>query len=145
MYEQLKLEKQLCFPLYSLSREITRRYTPFLEALDLTYPQYLVMMVLWEHGQQRVSDIGAKLMLDSGTLTPLLKRLESKALVARARCPRDERSVHIRLTEAGAALQHRAAVVPGQMADAIGLDQSEVLALQKLACKLQAQMQQELE
>ncbi|WP_373741643.1 MarR family winged helix-turn-helix transcriptional regulator [Neisseria sp.] len=136
MYEQLKLNNQLCFPLYALSKEITRRYTPFLDALDLTYPQYLVMLVLWEHGGQRVSDIGAKLMLDSGTLTPLLKRLQSKGLVERSRGTDDERSVHIRLTEAGQALERRAAEVPQQLAGCLKMNAAEAEALREAVRKI---------
>lgn len=136
MYEQLKLNNQLCFPLYALSKEITRRYTPFLDALDLTYPQYLVMMVLWEHGEQSVGDIGAKLYLDSGTLTPLLKRLQAKGLIERQRSSTDERSVHIRLTEAGQALERRAAEVPQRLAGCLKLNATQAEALREAVRKI---------
>ena len=116
MYEQLKLSNQLCFPLYALSKEITRRYTPFLQALDLTYPQYLVMLVLWEKEPQTVGSLGARLYLDSGTLTPLLKRMEAAGLVRRTRDPEDERRVVIELTESGKILRNQAVYVPETLA-----------------------------
>lgn len=136
MYPQLKLDNQLCFPLYALSKEITRRYTPFLDALDLTYPQYLVMLVLWEHGEQSVNQIGAKLHLDSGTLTPLLKRLQAKALVERTRSSTDERSVLIRLTDSGKALEHTAAQIPAQISGCLNLSGDEIALLHKIVGKL---------
>lgn len=136
MYEQLKLSNQLCFPLYALSKEIIRRYTPFLQPLDLTYPQYLVMLVLWECDQQSVSEIGAKLHLDSGTLTPLLKRLQSKQLIERLRSADDERSVIIQTTASGQALQHQAADIPQQISGCLNLSPAEVAVLQKIALQL---------
>lgn len=136
MYEQLKLSNQLCFPLYAVSKEITRRYTPFLQALDLTYPQYLAMLVLWEEDGQSVGDIGAKLYLDSGTLTPLLKRLQAKGLVERTRSSQDERSVIIRLTDAGKALEHKAADVPEQIEGCLKLNAGETALLHKIAAGL---------
>lgn len=136
MYEQLKLSNQVCFPLYAVSKEITRRYTPFLQALDLTYPQYLAMLVLWEKDGQSVGEIGERLYLDSGTLTPLLKRLQAKGLVERSRSSQDERSVIIRLTDAGKALEHRAADVPGQMDGCLKLNAEETALLHKIAAHL---------
>lgn len=135
MYEQLKLSNQLCFSLYALSKEITRRYTPFLQALDLTYPQYLVMLVLWEHGEQSVGELGEKLHLDSGTLTPLLKRLQAKELVERTRSIEDERSVIIRLTNSGRALEHQAVEIPGKMGTCLNLSADEIALLRKIAAK----------
>ena len=132
MYTQLQLDRQLCFPLYALSKEITRRYTPILAPLDLTYPQYLVMMVLWEHQQQSVNQIGARLYLDSGTLTPLLKRLQSKGLIERSRSDEDERSVLIRLTEAGQQLEHLAAEVPKQISGCLNINADELAVLHRL-------------
>lgn len=132
MYEQLKLSNQVCFPLYALSKEITRQYTPFLDALDLTYPQYLVMLVLWEHEQQSVSEIGDKLHLDSGTLTPLLKRLQNKALIERQRCQHDERSVRITLTDTGRELQHTAAHIPAQISGCLKFSDEELAVLRKI-------------
>ncbi|WP_165009565.1 MarR family winged helix-turn-helix transcriptional regulator [Neisseria yangbaofengii] len=135
MYEQLKLSNQLCFPLYALSKEITRRYTPFLQALDLTYPQYLVMLVLWEHSEQSVGELGEKLHLDSGTLTPLLKRLQAKELVERTRSIEDERSVIIRLTNSGRALEHQAAEIPAKMGACLNLSADEIALLRKIAAQ----------
>jgi len=110
-----KLEEQLCFALYSASRALTRAYQPLLEPLGLTYPQYLVMLVLWEGKPHSVSELGARLGLDSGTLTPLLKRLEEAKLVLRRRDAADERVVHVSLAPAGAALQERAKGVPREL------------------------------
>ena len=112
----LHLDQQLCFPLYAASNAITRAYRPLLEPLGLTYPQYLVMMVLWEQAPQMVSEIGHKLHLDSGTLTPLLKRLQTQGLVVRQRDAADERRVLVTLTEAGQALKAQAESVPRSMA-----------------------------
>lgn len=133
MYDQLKLGNQLCFPLYAISKEITRRYTPFLQELDLTYPQYLVMLVLWEFGQMSVGGIGDKLHLDSGTLTPLLKRLQNKDLIERTRSQTDERTVMIALTNAGRALEHQAVDIPNKVSDCLNLTPDEMAVLQKIA------------
>lgn len=111
-YEPLNLDHQLCFALYAASRAMIQTYRPALDALGLTYPQYLVMLVLWGEDDQSVKDIGARLMLDSGTLTPLLKRMETVGLIERRRDPEDERRVRILLTEAGRALRDEAHVVP---------------------------------
>ena len=111
--EMLQLDNQLCFAVYSASLAMTKRYKPLLEKLRLTYPQYLVMLVLWERDGLMVSELGERLFLDSGTLTPLLKRLEANGLVGRIRDVGDERRVHINLTAAGRKLKARAAKVPG--------------------------------
>jgi DNA-binding MarR family transcriptional regulator len=111
----LKLENQLCFPLYALSRMVTRAYQPYLQELDLTYPQYLVLLALWEHEQLTVKTLGEKLLLDSGTLTPLLKRLEQRHLLSRSRDSQDERSVQVTLLPAGRALRDLACKIPGEM------------------------------
>ena len=132
MYEQLKLDNQICFPLYALSKEITRQYTPFLNALDLTYPQYLVMLVLWEQGEQTVNQIGAKLHLDSGTLTPLLKRLQVKNLVQRERNQTDARTVMISSTESGKSLEHQASEIPLKIANCLNLNETEIAVLHKI-------------
>lgn len=132
MYESLKLANQLCFPLYSLSKAITNRYRPLLQPLGLTYPQYLVMLALWEDHPLSVNEIGARLQLDSGTLTPLLKRLESQQLVTRRRDSNDERRVLIYLTEAGQALQERAKDIPLQMAACIATTPEEIATLRAL-------------
>lgn len=111
-----QLDEQLCFALYSASRALTRAYQPLLEPLGLTYPQYLVMLVLWEGKPMSVSELGRRLALDSGTLTPLLKRLEEAQLVERRRSESDERVVHISLTKAGSALGARASDIPVELA-----------------------------
>jgi len=135
-YEQLKLENQLCFPLYACAKEIVRRYQPSLEPLDLTYTQYLVMMALWEYGEQTVKTLGHRLWLDSGTLTPVLKKLESKGYVSRRRSESDERSVVVAPTEAGQALCHRAARVPMEIGGCVKLSAQEAMALHKLLYRL---------
>jgi DNA-binding MarR family transcriptional regulator len=123
------LDEQLCFALYAASRAVTARYRPMLEALGLTYPQYLVMMLLWEEDHQTVGQLGSRLALDSGTLSPLLKRLTAAGLVTRHRRVEDERSVAIALTDAGRALQEKAIAVSEEMIGAIGFDSGEVAEL----------------
>jgi DNA-binding MarR family transcriptional regulator len=127
--DMLKLDNQLCFAVYSASLAMTRLYKPLLEKLQLTYPQYLVMLALWEHDGLMVSELGARLSLDSGTLTPLLKRLEANGYVARVRDVADERRVHITLTAAGRKLKARAADVPGCLMAAAQCPVPELLAL----------------
>ncbi|MCC2545459.1 MarR family transcriptional regulator [Hymenobacter sp. BT175] len=124
-----KLENQLCFPLYALSRRFTKAYQPLLQELDLTYPQYLVLLLLWEHGQLTVKALGEKLLLDSGTLTPLLKRMEQRQWVSRQRDPRDERSVVIALQPPGKALQERATRIPELLAAQLNMTVPEFEAL----------------
>lgn len=129
MDDALELDKQVCFALYSASRAVTQLYRPVLDALGLTYPQYLVMLVLWERGPVTVKDLGTALDLDSGTLSPLLKRLETAGLVTRSRLSTDERSVEVGLTDEGVTLRRRAASVPPKVAGATGLDAAELEAL----------------
>jgi DNA-binding MarR family transcriptional regulator len=117
--QALLLDNQLCFALYSASLAMTKLYKPLLAELGLTYPQYLAMLVLWERDGLMVSELGERLFLDSGTLTPLLKRLESAGLIARIRALDDERRVHITLTAAGRKLKARAARIPACIADAV--------------------------
>lgn len=136
MNEDLKLSKQICFPLYTLSKEIIRRYTPLLEPLDLTYPQYLTMLVLWEFGEQNVGEICEKLHLDTGTITPLLKRLYNKGFLEKTRCQHDERTVKIRLTELGKNLQNQAKHIPQNMANCLNLTKEELDFLQKIIEKI---------
>ncbi|MFF5780364.1 MarR family winged helix-turn-helix transcriptional regulator [Streptomyces virginiae] len=119
--DSLRLEDQLCFALYAASRAVTASYRPLLDQLGLTYPQYLVMLALWERDSLSVRDLGAALQLESSTLSPLLKRLEANGLVLRERRVDDERSVAVRLTEAGAALQVKARTVPLAIGDAMNL------------------------
>ena len=137
------LDDLLCFALYAASRAVTKRYGPLLEELGLTYPQYLVMLVLWEHGSVPIKDIGAALQLDYGTLTPLIKRLESAGLVRRERSAEDERTVRVSLTEQGAALREKARNVPFVIAEAMGLELEEfrdaILLLRRIAANVSAE------
>lgn len=137
-YDALKLENQLCFPLYAASREFIKQYRPFLEALDLTYTQYITMMVLWEDKQISVKELGKKLYLDSGTLTPVLKSLEAKGLVSRYRSVRDERVLIVECTAEGLALRDRAVDVPARIAELIRLDKEEAASLYALLYKILA-------
>src|SRR6056297_1041292 len=114
-YEQLKLENQLCFPVYAASRLITREYQPFLENLGITYPQYLVLMVLWEDDCLPVNDIAKTLILNTNTITPLLKRMEQQGLLFRKRSDKDERKVIVKLTEKGKDLQKEAVKIPEEL------------------------------
>ena len=127
--QALQLDHQLCFALYSASLAMTKLYKPMLDEMGLTYPQYLAMLVLWEHDGVAVSELGERLHLDSGTLTPLLKRLESAELVTRLRDVQDERRVLIRLTAAGRKLKARAARIPGCVLDASQCSVAEAVTL----------------
>ena len=111
-YDALKLEKQLCFPLYAVSKEIVKKYKPFLDELDLTYTQYITMMVMWEHKEMNVKELGEHLYLDSGTLTPVLKKLEQKGWVKRNRAKEDERVLIVTLTTEGEKLRDKAVEIP---------------------------------
>ncbi|MBW3520380.1 MarR family transcriptional regulator [Flavobacterium sp. NKUCC04_CG] len=113
--DHLKLQNQLCFPIYALSRQVTLLYKPFLEELNLTYTQYLVLLVLWEKDSICVRDLGEKLWLDSGTLTPLLKRMQEKKLIERNRSSEDERRVDVKLTQAGIDLEQCASLIPAKL------------------------------
>ncbi len=135
-YDALKLENQLCFPLYAVSREITRDYRPFLGKLDLTYTQYIVMMVLWEEKKISVKDLGAKLFLDSGTLTPLLKTMEKKGLLRRYRCSEDERVAIVEISAAGEILKEDALAVPAQIRRCLNLEEEEAKTLYRLLRKM---------
>ena len=130
------LHRQVCFSLYSASRAATAVYRPLLEQLGLTYPQYLVLMVLWQNDGLTVTNLGQALELDSGTLSPLLKRLEAAGLVQRRRSAADERRVEVHLTATGRALQERAMHLPQQVDDAAGLEPGELRALQETLTKL---------
>ncbi len=133
--DYLVLEKQLCFSLYSASHRLVRCYRQLLEPLDLTYPQYLAMLVLWQQSELNVKELGEKLHLDSGTLTPLLKRLENKGLVSRTRSQLDERVVQIHLTEQGKALKTQASHIPVAIFQQSGLPLAKLLEL-KQSCDL---------
>ena len=141
-YDVLKLDNQLCFPLYAVSKEIVRRYTPFLSEINLTYTQYIVMMVMWEHESLSVKDLGQKLLLDSGTLTPLLKNLERKGLVTRERSKVDERVLLVSITDEGMALRDKAVDIPAKMGKCISLTQEEAIDLYATVRKLLAQFEQ---
>ena len=135
-YDCLKLENQLCFPLYACSKEIVRRYKPYLDELDLTYTQYITMMVLWEKKQTNVKELGECLYLDSGTLTPLLKKLETKGWVTRQRAKEDERVLIVTLTEKGKKLRDQAAEVPAKMSCCVKLTPEESRTLYTLLYKM---------
>ena len=135
-YDCLKLENQLCFPLYACAREVVKRYTPYLNALDLTYTQYVTMMILWEHESLTVKQAGEFLHLDSGTLTPLFKKLEEKGLVTRTRSRTDERSLIVSVTDKGRALRDRALEIPAQLGACIHMDQEDAGQLYGLLYKL---------
>lgn len=135
-YDALKLENQICFPLYACSREIIKQYKPFLDEIDLTYTQYIAMMVLWEHQSVTVKELGQYLFLDSGTLTPLLKKMEAKGIISRKRDQEDERSLIVSLTEEGEALKERAIEVPQKMAQCVRLAPEEAQELYRLLYKL---------
>jgi DNA-binding MarR family transcriptional regulator len=127
----LKLDNQLCFSVYALSRLITKAYQPLLEALEVTYPQYLVLLLLWEHASLTVKELGEKLLLDSGTLTPLLKRMEQRGWLSRRRAEHDERSVIATLQPAGRLLEKRAQQIPLKMTPCLDLTAEEAGALRQ--------------
>lgn len=131
-YEALKLDNQICFPLYACSKEIVKRYKPFLDEIDLTYTQYITMMVLWEEDTVNVKELGKKLFLDSGTLTPVLKRLEQKNLIERKRDSRDERNLIVSLTKEGEELKDKAVQIPKKMAECVKLDQNDAAELYRI-------------
>lgn len=140
-YDALKLENQLCFPLYAVSKEIVRKYTPFLNDLDLTYTQYIAMMVMWDKKEATVKELGNKLFLDSGTLTPLLKKLESKGLVTRQRSKTDERFLSVCITEDGMKLREKAIEIPAKISGCIQLEEQEAIQLYTIMNKLLASME----
>ena len=135
-YDVLKLANQLCFPLYACSREIIKQYKPFLDEIDLTYTQYIAMLVLWEKKSINVKSLGELLYLDSGTLTPLLKKLESKGYVTRQRSSEDERNLIVTITEDGEVLKERAVSVPGEIAKCSNLDPEEAAMLYRILYKM---------
>ena len=131
-YDALKLKNQICFPLYACSKEIVKAYKPYLDELGLTYTQYITLMVMWEHRELRVKEIGKCLFLDSGTLTPLLKRLEEKGYVVRKRSSKDERDLIVTLTDSGEALKERAVTVPERLGACVELEAQKAQALYAL-------------
>ena len=136
----LLLDNQLCFALYSASLTMTKAYQPLLTALGLTYPQYLVMLVVWEQDDMTVSEIGNRLFLDSGTLTPLIKRLEMAGLIVRRRDVEDERRVRVQLTDSGRRLETDATTLPGCIATKIGFNAEELLSLNQVVRQLRKQL-----
>ena len=135
-YDCLKLENQLCFPLYACSKEVVKRYRPFLDAINLTYTQYIAMMVFWEHKVHSVKELGEKLYLDSGTLTPVLKSLEAKGFVKRYRSAADERVLLVELTEEGEALKEKAVEIPALIENTVKLSEEEAAQLRELLSKV---------
>lgn len=131
-YDAIKIDNQLCFPLYACAKEIVRRYKPFLDEIDLTYTQYIVMMVLWEEKEINVKELGKRLYLDSGTLTPVLKRLEQKNLISRQRDSKDERNLIVSLTAEGEQLKEKAVEVPQKMAGCVTLDEKDAADLYRI-------------
>ena len=140
-FDQLKLENQLCFPLYACAKEVVKQYKPYLDEIELTYTQYITMMALWEHGSVNVKTLGEHLYLDSGTLTPLLKKLEQHGLIQRERSGEDERNVVVRLTPTGTALEARAAEIPQKIRRCLSLSEQESATLYHLLYKVLGQMQ----
>ncbi len=134
--EVMKLSNQLCFPLYAAARKVTALYTPFLTELNLTYTQYLVLLVLWEQDGIPVSEICRRLHLDNGTVSPLLKKLEKEGLLEKSRSPEDERVVLITLTDTGRALQERAKEIPGKVGSCVRLTPGKALTLYQLLYEL---------
>ncbi len=146
-FTKLFIENQLCFPLYAASRLSTKIYAPLLNELDITYPQYLVLMVLWEYSEQTVNEIGSRLLLESNTLTPLLKRLEQKKLISRKRSDADERIVLISLTKKAVDLRDKAVLIPDKIVSSFSdstVSASEIKAFQKTLLKLIGAMNKKL-
>lgn len=135
-YEQLKLSNQICFPFYAVSRLITREYQPYLEKMGITYPQYLVLLVLWEDERISVNEIAQKLILNTNTVTPLLKRMESEGILSRNRSGTDERKVMVTLTEKGKAMQAEAAEIPEKLFNSMSSGQMDISDLIDLRNKL---------
>ena len=135
-YDCLKLKSQLCFPLYACSKEIIRRYKPFPDKFDLTYTQYITMMALWENESMNVRELGLVLFLDSGTLTPVLKKLESKGYLERTRSKEDERNLIVTVTEKGWELREEALSIPGSMSSCVNLEPEEASELYRLLYKV---------
>jgi DNA-binding MarR family transcriptional regulator len=135
-YESLKLSNQLCFPLYACSKEIIRKYKPYLDKIDLTYTQYITMMVLWEKKSVNVKTLGDCLYLDSGTLTPVLKKLESKGYITRMRSSEDERNLVVTITDEGEALKDKAVDIPASIGSCVNLNKEEAEILYKILYKI---------
>lgn len=135
-YDCLKLKNQICFPLYACSKEIIRRYKPFLDKVDLTYTQYITMMALWENESMNVRELGSCLFLDSGTLTPVLKKLEGKGYIKRSRSKEDERNLIVTVTEKGWGLREEMLSIPSSMSSCVDLKPQEAADLYRLLYKV---------
>ena len=135
-YDALKLDDQLCFPLYAASREVIKSYRPFLDAVGLTYTQYITMMVIWEVRKINVKELGDRLFLDSGTLTPVLKSLEAKGYITRNRSKEDERVLNVEITETGEKLKERAAEIPNKVSQRLKIALDDAKTLNSLLQKL---------
>ena len=142
-YENLLLRNQLCFPVYLCAKEITRKYGPMLDELDLTYTQYIVMMYFWEKQESNVKEIGKSLLLDSSTLTPILKKLEEKGYLSRERSNEDERNLKVKITERGLELRDKAMKIPEKMGKCINLSPKEAKTLYNLMYKVLANIEKE--
>lgn len=136
MMEQLKLDNQLCFPFYSLSRLIIRKYQPYLDELGITYPQYLVLLVLWENDAMPVNDIAKRLLLQTNTVTPLLQRMEAQAILSREKSSADERKVIVRLTEKGRHMEDQAAEIPFRLSEGMEMSQEDLKKLHSTLYRL---------
>ena len=136
MIDSLKLDNQLCFPLYACSKEIIRKYKKYLDEIDLTYTQYIVMMVMWENKQLNISELGKKIYLDSGTLTPLLKKLETKGYINRIKNDKDERNLVITITKKGEDLKEEVKDIPHEISKCVKLSKEEAKTLYKLLYKM---------
>ena len=142
-YEVLRLKNQLCFPIYLCAKEIQRRYTPFLDKLNLTYTQYVVMMYFWEFGSSNVKALSKTLLLDPSTLTPLLKKLEAKGYLTRTRSAQDERNLLVELTDSGRALQDQALEIPAQIGKCLDLSEQEAVTLYQIMYKVLQNVEKE--
>lgn len=135
-YDGIKLGNQLCFPLYVCAKEIVKRYKPFLDEIDLTYTQYITMMVFWEHKEMNVKELGAYLFLDSGTLTPVLKKLEQKGYITRKRSEEDERVLNVAITDSGEQLKEKAVEIPAKIGSCVCLEPQEAQQLYQILQKM---------
>lgn len=140
-YDALKIKNQICFPLYACAKEVVKQYKPYLNPLDLTYTQYITMMVLWERKEMTVKDLGEILYLDSGTLTPVLKKMESKGYVVRERSTDDERNLNVRLTQEGEQLKERAVHIPTEIGNCVNLTKEESVTLYHLLYKVMGSLE----
>jgi len=142
-YDSLTLKNQLCFPIYLCAKEITRKYAPLLDEINLTYTQYIVMMYFWEKEKSNVKELGKALLLDSSTLTPLLKKLENKGFITRVRSTVDERNLDIKVTKKGMDLRDKALDIPNKMGKCVALTESEAKTLYEIMYKILMNTQKE--